>query len=114
MDNPEDTSYEGEWIESDVLTGLADSRRVMMPYLAEARTTSEDQWLLLIEGDVNGRWAGSQLNHQAGSKDYSFYLAEDGAVKVEKAVFTPWRIAGKLSPPCPSSLGMSSACYEPC
>jgi hypothetical protein len=97
MDDPENTSYEGEWIQSDVSTGLSDSRRVMMPYLADVGSVSADQWVLLIEGDIDGRWQGSQLTHSSGSLDYTFYLAEGGRVKVQKSVFTPWRIAGKRS-----------------
>lgn len=69
----------------------------MMPYLADAQSVSSDQRVLLLEGDVDGRWQGSQLAHSSGSLDYSFELAEGGTVKVEKSVFTPWRIAGKHS-----------------
>jgi hypothetical protein len=97
MDDPENTSYEGEWIESDALTGLSDSRHVMMPYLVDAGASAQDQWVLLIEGDVDGRWQGSQLAHTSGSLDYTFELAEDGVVEVEESVFTPWRIAGECS-----------------
>ncbi|KAF5614627.1 glycoside hydrolase family 97 [Fusarium tjaetaba] len=93
MDDPENTSYEGEWIQSDVATGLSDSRRVMMPYLADVGSVASDQWVLLIEGDIDGRWQGSQLSHSDGSLNYTFYLAEGGVVEVQKAVFTPWRIA---------------------
>jgi hypothetical protein len=69
-----------------------------MPYLADVGSVSADQWVLLAEGDVDGRWQGSQLSHESGSLDYTLYLAEDGTVNVEKAVFTPWRIAGKTHP----------------
>jgi hypothetical protein len=74
---------------------LSGSRRVLMPYLADAGSVSAEQWVLLTEGDVDGRWQGSQLAHESGSLDYTLYLAEDGTVNIEKAVFTPWRIAGK-------------------
>jgi len=93
MDDPENTSYEGEWFQSDVSTGLSDSGLVMMPYLADVGSVAADQWVLLIEGDIDGRWQGSQLSHSDGSLDYTFYLAEDGVVEVQEAVFTPWRIA---------------------
>jgi hypothetical protein len=95
MDDPENTSYEGEWIQSDVSTGLSDSRRVMMPYLVDAGSASPDQWVLLVEGDVDGRWQGSQLAHSSGSMDYTFQLAEGGVIDVQESVFSPWRIAGK-------------------
>lgn len=96
--DPDNTSYEAEWIESDLETGLSGSRRVLMPYLADVGSVSVDQWVLLTEGDVDGRWQGSQFSHVSGSLDYTLYLAEDGIVRVEKAVYTPWRTAGKIHP----------------
>lgn len=95
MDDPENTSYEGEWIRSNVAQGLSGSRRVMMPYLADASTTVAGQWILLEEGAVDGSWQGSQLTHSDGSLEYTWQLAEGGTVNVQSSVFTPWRIAGE-------------------
>jgi alpha-glucosidase len=95
MNDPDNTSYEGEWVESDALTGLSDSRDVMMPYLVNAGAAAGDQWVLLIEGDVDRRWQGSHLAHSSGSLDYTFKLSESGEVSVDGSIFTPWRIAGK-------------------
>lgn len=93
MDDPENTSYEGEWEQSDVETGLSNSRNVMMPYLVDANSAAANQWILLEEAAMDGSFGGSQLTHNSGSLAYQFSFAEGGNVKVDGSIFSPWRIA---------------------
>ncbi|MCO5590299.1 hypothetical protein L7F22_044268 [Adiantum nelumboides] len=93
MNDPENTSYEGEWEQSDAETGLQGSKNVMMPYLVDANSAVANQWILLEESAMDGSFQGSQLTHSSGSLAYQFKFAEGGSVKVDSSTFSPWRIA---------------------
>ncbi|MFJ6673804.1 glycoside hydrolase family 97 catalytic domain-containing protein [Actinosynnema sp. NPDC091369] len=49
-----------------------------------------EDYALLTESDVDGRYAGSRLRHAAGSADYQVVLADE---QVTDVVRTPWRTA---------------------
>ncbi|MEU4769813.1 glycoside hydrolase family 97 catalytic domain-containing protein [Actinosynnema sp. NPDC023794] len=49
-----------------------------------------DDYALLTESDVDGRYPGSRLRHAAGSADYRVVLADERVADVSR---TPWRTA---------------------
>lgn len=49
-----------------------------------------DDYALLTESDVDGRYPGSRLRHAAGSPDYRVVLADEQVADVSR---TPWRTA---------------------
>jgi hypothetical protein len=49
-------------------------------------------YVLLTESDVDGRYSGSRLTHQAGSGTYRVKLA-DAEVSSDRPLATPWRTA---------------------
>jgi len=64
-----------------------------------------DSFVLLTESDVDGRYAGSRLVHQAGSARYDVALAET-EIHSPGSLATPWRtaIVGELATVAESTL----------
>ncbi|MFI0938833.1 glycoside hydrolase family 97 catalytic domain-containing protein [Streptomyces sp. NPDC021020] len=54
---------------------------------------SGGSYVLLTEADVDGRYSGSHLDHQAGSGAYRVALADDQPVTAAGPLATPWRTA---------------------
>ncbi|MFD0782628.1 glycoside hydrolase family 97 catalytic domain-containing protein [Micromonospora azadirachtae] len=52
----------------------------------------DDTYVLLTESDVDGRYSGGRLTHQAGTGSYAVKLA-DAAVASPGPLATPWRTA---------------------
>ncbi|SEF23391.1 Glycosyl-hydrolase 97 C-terminal, oligomerisation [Amycolatopsis pretoriensis] len=53
---------------------------------------TRDGYTLLTESDVDGRYSGARLVHEAGTTDYGIKLA-DAAVTGRGPFATPWRVA---------------------
>ena len=94
---PYQTSYETERTETTAggansaqpATCTGDTCSFGYPTLFDVGGT----YVLLTEADVDGRYSGSHLDHQAGSSSYHVALADGAAVTAPGPLATPWRTA---------------------
>ncbi|WP_255491791.1 MULTISPECIES: NPCBM/NEW2 domain-containing protein [unclassified Actinotalea] len=80
-------NYEADWAERTLSGNLAGD--IGFPVLAE----TAGRYALLTEADVDGRYSGSHLTHEAGSLSYGLELFESTPVTHDGPLATPWRVA---------------------
>ena len=80
-------NYEADWGERSISGNVAGD--VGFPMLAEVGGVHA----LLTEADVDGRYSGTHLTHEAGSLSYGLELFEDRPVTHDGPLATPWRVA---------------------
>jgi hypothetical protein len=83
---PYTPNYEGIW--SETTAGAAPAGDFGFPSLFQVR----GDYVLLTESDVDGRYSGGRLTHQAGSGTFTVKLA-DAEVAAAAGLTTPWRVA---------------------
>ncbi|UQU67017.1 glycoside hydrolase family 97 catalytic domain-containing protein [Couchioplanes caeruleus] len=84
---PYSPNYEG--IRTETTAGSAAAGDYGFPSLFQVGTGT---YALLTESDVDGRYDGARLTHDAGSGAYRIKLADPGIVAADRLA-TPWRVA---------------------